>query len=120
VTATPILVLSAPTPGTGGKITIPTAQPLTVSWTGGQSGAKTVLVATAIFTSGGVASATCSWDASLGTGMVPSASLKPLAAANAETSGIEWWQSADAQFTAGEYAVTMSARVLQGSLASFE
>ncbi len=120
VTATPIMVLTAPAPGTGGKITIPTAQPLTVSWTGGQAGAKAVLVATAIFTSGAVASTTCSWDASLGTGMAPSAALKPLAAANAETSGIQWFQSADRQFTVGTLAVTMSARVLQGSLASFE
>jgi len=120
VTATPTIVLTAPAPGTGGKITVPTAQPLVVSWTGGQSGAKTVVVATAIFTTGGVASTTCSWDASLGTGMVPSAALKPLAAANAETSGMTWYQSADNAFTVGPLAVTMSARVLQGSLASFE
>jgi hypothetical protein len=120
VTATPTIVLTAPTPGTGGKITVPTAQPLVVSWTGGQTGAKTVLVATAVFTSGGVASTTCSWDASLGTGTVPSAALKPLAAANAETSGMTWYQSADSTFTVGSLSVTMSARVTQGSLASFQ
>jgi hypothetical protein len=120
VVATPTIVLTAPTAGTGGKITIPTAQPLVVSWTGGQTGAKTVLVATAVFTSGGVASTTCSWDASLGTGTVPSTALKPLAAANAETSGVTWFQSADNQFTVGSLAVTMSARVTQGSLAIFQ
>jgi len=120
VVATPTIVLTAPTASTGGKITIPTAQPLVVSWTGGQNGAKTVLVATAVFTSGGVASTTCAWDASLGTGTVPTAALKPLAAANAETSGVTWYQSADSEFTVGTLAVTMSARVTQGSLASFQ
>jgi len=120
VVATPTIVLTAPTASTGGKITIPTAQPLVVSWTGGQSGAKTVLVATAVFTTGGGASTTCVWDASLGTGTVPSAALKPLAAANAETSGFTWYQSADNQFTVGSLAVTLSARVTQGSLASFQ
>jgi hypothetical protein len=120
VVATPTIVLTAPTAGTGGKITIPTAQPLVVSWTGGQTGAKTVLVATAVFTSGGVASTTCSWDASLGTGTVPTTALKPLAAANAETSGMTWYQSADNQFTVGSLAVTMSARVTHGSLAIFQ
>ena len=120
VTATPTIVLTAPTPGTGGKITIPTAQPLVVTWTGGQSGAKTVLIATAIFTNGGAASTACAWDASLGTGTVPTAALKPLAAANAETSGVTWYQSADNTFTVGTLAVTMSARVTQGSLAAFQ
>ncbi|HEY3822806.1 MAG TPA: hypothetical protein VGL81_36830 [Polyangiaceae bacterium] len=120
VIATPTIVLTAPTPGAGGKMTIPTAQPLVVSWTGGQAGAKTVLVATAVFTTGGAASTTCSWDASLGTGTVPSAALAPLAAANAETSGVSWYQSADEQFTVGTLAVTVSARVTQGSLASFQ
>jgi hypothetical protein len=120
VVATPTIVLTAPTASAGAKITIPTAQPLVVSWTGGQTGAKTVLVATAIFTTGGVASTTCSWDASLGTGTAPSAALKPLAAANAETSGITWYQSADSEFTVGTLAVTMSARVTQGSLAIFQ
>jgi hypothetical protein len=120
VTATPTIVLTAPAPATGGKITIPTSQPLTVSWTGGQTGANTVLVATAIFTTGGFASTTCSWDASLGTAMVPTSVLKPLAAANAETSGVTWYQSADNQFTVGSLAVTLSARVTQASLASFQ
>ena len=120
VTATPTIVLTAPTASTGGKITIPTAQPLVVTWTGGQTGAKTVLVATALFTTGGAASTTCAWDASLGTGTVPSAALKPLAAANAETSGVTWYQSADSTFTVGTLSVTISARVTQGSLASFQ
>jgi len=120
VVATPTIVLTAPTAAVGGKMTIPTAQPLVVSWTGGQAGARTVFVATAIFTTGGAASTTCTWDASPGTGTVPSAALKPLAAANAETSGVTWYQSADNQFTVGSVAVTMSARVMQGSLATFQ
>ena len=120
VVATPTIVLTAPVPGTGGKITIPTAEPLVVTWTGGQAGAMTVFTATAIFTTGGASSTSCSWDASLGTGTVPSAALKPLAAANAETSGVSWYQSADSTFTVGTLAVTMSARVTQGSLASFQ
>ena len=120
VVATPTIVLTAPTAAAGGKMTIPTAQPLVVSWTGGQSGAKTVFVATALFTTGGAASTTCTWDASPGTGTGPSAALKPLAAANAETSGVTWYQSADNQFTVGSLAVTMSARVTQGSLATFQ
>ena len=120
VVATPTIVLTAPTAAAGGKMTIPTAQPLVVSWTGGQTGARTVFVATALFTTGGAASTTCTWDASPGTGTVPSAALKPLAAANAETSGVTWYQSADNQFTVGSVAVTMSARVTQGSLATFQ
>ena len=119
VVALPPLVLTAPT-STGGKMTIAAAQPLTVAWTGGQAGAKAVLLATALFTSGGFASATCVWDASPGTGTVPSAALKPLAAANAQASGMTWYQAADTSFTVGTLAVTMSARVTQGSLATFQ
>lgn len=119
VTVLPVLALAFPA-SDGGKLTIPTSQPLTVTWTGGQVGAKAILSATAVFTTGGVAGTTCAWDATLGTGTVPAAALKPLAAANASTSGLSWYQETDNTFTVGTLAVTLSARVARGSLASFQ
>jgi hypothetical protein len=119
VVAPPILDLTAPA-ASGGKITIATAQPLTVSWTGGKAGDETVVTATAYFTSGGLASMTCSWDASAGTATVPSAALRPLASQNALTSGLFWYQLAQKKFTAGTVAVTLSVYEPQGSLAAFQ
>jgi hypothetical protein len=115
----PPLELTAPSTD-GGKVTIPTAQPLAVTWTGGQAGAKAILSASAVFTTGGGASVTCVWDASLGAGTVPSDALKPLAAANAQQSSMSWFQEADTVFAVGTVEVTLSARIAQGSLASFQ
>lgn len=119
VTAPPTIQLTEPT-SDGGRIAVVTSVPLQVSWTGGAAGDATVLVATALFTSGAVASVTCTWDASLGTGTVPSTSLTPLAAHNAVGGGMSWYQLAQTKFDVGPSAVTMSAYSPQGSLASFQ
>lgn len=119
VTVSPAVQLTAPT-ADGGKISVPTSQPLTVSWTGGQTGAKLVLSATALFTTGGEATMTCTWDAASGTADIPSAALKPLAVENALTSGLGWFQAASTQFTTGNVSVTMTAYVAQQVLAGFQ
>jgi hypothetical protein len=119
VEAPPVLDLTAPG-ADGGKITISTTQPLTFSWSGGRAGDETVVTATAYFTSGGLASMTCSWDASMGTAMAPSDALRPLASQNAVSSGFVWYQLAQKKFTAGPIAVTLSAYAPQGTLAAFQ
>ncbi len=111
--------LTAP-PQSGGRITVATTQPLTVSWTGGEPGNHVVVTATALFTSGNVTTTTCVWDASTGTATVPSQALKPLAVANALSSSILWYQVAQSKFSAGTVAVTLSAFVPQASLATFQ
>jgi hypothetical protein len=119
IEAPPVLALTAPG-GDGGKITISTAQPLTFSWTGGRAGDETVVTATAYFTSGGLASMTCSWDASTGTATAPSDALRPLASQNALSSNIVWYQLAQKKFSAGPVAVSVSAYAPQGTLVSFQ
>jgi hypothetical protein len=118
--APPILDLTAPVAPDGGSVAVPTANPLTFSWTGGQAGVEMVVTATAIFTTYGVATMTCSWDSSLGTATVPSASLRPLAAENALTSGFVWYGLAETRFSAGPVDVTLSAFVPQGKQAAFQ
>ncbi len=120
VVAPPILDLTAPVAPDGGGVTVPTANPLTLSWTGGQAGVEMVVTATAIFTTYGGATMTCNWDSSLGTATVPSASLRPLAAENALTSGFVWYGLAETKFAAGPVDVTLSAYVPQGKLAAFQ
>lgn len=120
VVAPPTLQLTSPAVPDGGSITVATTQPLTLSWTGGQEGVQMVVTATAIFTTGGVASMTCSWDSSTATASVPSAALRPLAAENALASGILWYGLAQTKFTTGPVAVTLSAYVPQGKPAAFQ
>jgi hypothetical protein len=120
VVAPPTLQLTAPVAPDGGASTISTSQPLTLSWTGGQSGVEMVVTATAVFTTYGYAATTCSWDSSTGTATVPSAALRPLAAENALTSGIVWYGLAATKFTTGPVAVTLSAYVAQGRLVAFQ
>jgi hypothetical protein len=119
VVATPTMMLTAPM-ADGGKMTIQTSQPLTVSWTGGRAGATAVLVATAYFTSGGGASMTCTWDGAMTPATVPSEVLEPLATENAVLSGFTWYQIAQAAFDDGPARVTLSAYTSQSSLAAFE
>ncbi len=119
VEAPPVLALTAPA-GDGGKITVSTSQSLTFSWTGGRAGDETVVTATAYFTSGGLASMTCSWDASTGTATVPSDALRPLASQNAVSSNIVWYQLAQKKFTTGPVAVSLSAYAPQGMLVAFQ
>lgn len=117
--ALPVAQLTAPV-SDGGTLSIATAQPLTISWTGGQAGATLVLSATALFTTGGQATMTCGWDASSGTASVPSAALEPLAAENAFTSGLGWYQANSTRFTTGKVAVTLTAYIAQQVPASFQ
>jgi hypothetical protein len=119
VEAPPVLGLTAPG-ADGGKITVSTGQPLTFSWTGGHAGDQTVVTATAYFTSGGGASMTCNWDATMGTAMVPSDALRPLASQNAVSSVIVWYQLASKKFMTGPVVVTLSAYAPQGTLAAFQ
>jgi hypothetical protein len=119
IEAPPVIALTAPA-GDGGKLTISTAQPLMFSWTGGRAGDETVVTATAYFTSGGLASMTCSWDASTGAATAPSEALRPLASQNALTSNLVWYQLAQKKFTTGPVAVSLSAYAPQGTLVAFQ
>jgi hypothetical protein len=116
--------LTAPTPPTtaSGKMTIPTTADLTVSWTGGTTGAKMYFTVNAVFTaSSGGASVTCSWDAAAGTGTVPQANLTPLTAGNAEGADATWNQAAQTMFSAGTWPVTLSASFeAQAALVTFQ
>lgn len=111
--------LTAPA-ATAGKITIPTSADLTVTWTGGEAGAKLFFFGNAIFTSGASANLTCQWDASTGTATVPKAALTPMAASNAQGSDLQWYQAAQTSFTAGAWPVTISAYTTQQGLATFQ
>ncbi len=113
------LGLTAP-PTAAGKTTIVTSQPLRVAWTPGRKGDFAVLTASAVFTSGGVASMTCTWDAAAGAATVPMEALAPLATQNALTAGLLWYEEARRTFTVGPVAVTMSAVVPQQSAAAFQ
>ena len=116
--------LTAPVPPTtaSGKMTIPTTANLTVTWTGGTSGAKMYFTVNAAFTgSAGGASMTCSWDASAGTGTVLQSALTPFAAANASGADATWNQAAETSFSAGTWPVTLSASyTAQAALVTFQ
>jgi hypothetical protein len=119
VAAPPVLDLTEPTTD-GGKLAVATGQPLTLTWMPGRAGDETVVTATAYFTSGGLASMTCTWPAAEGGATVPSAALRPLAAQNAIGSGIVWYELAQTKFTTGTVEVSMSAYVPRGALATFQ
>ncbi len=119
IEAPPVLALTAPG-GDGGKVTVSTSQPLAFSWTGGRAGDEAVVTATSYFTSGGLSSMTCSWDASTGAATAPSDSLRPLASQNAVSSNIVWYQLAQKKFSTGPVAVTVSAYAPQGMLVAFQ
>jgi hypothetical protein len=119
VTAPPAVTMTAPV-GDSGTLAIATSQSLEVRWTGGRAGDHFVFNAGILFTTGATANMSCSWDASEGTGTVPSAALRPLAAENAIVSGVQWFELAQTKFTTGDVDVSLSAWVLQGSAAAFQ
>jgi hypothetical protein len=119
IVAPALIDLTAPG-GDGGKITVSTVQPLTFAWTGGAPGEQAVVTANALFTTGGGASMTCNWDATLGTGTAPSEVLRPLGSQNAVSSNIVWYQLSQRKFTTGPIAVSLSAYAYQIRLAAFQ
>jgi hypothetical protein len=119
IVAPTLIDLTAPG-GDGGKVTVSTAQPLIFAWTGGKPGEQAVVTANALFTTGGGASMTCNWDATLGTGTAPSEVLRPLGSQNAVSSGFVWYQLSQKKFTTGSIAVSLSAYAYQIRLAAFQ
>jgi hypothetical protein len=106
----------------GAAIVVPTAQDLSVTWTGGTTGDHVIFTLNAFFTDGSSASTLCSWDASAGQGVVPSSTLAPLAGAAPQEprSDAIWYQQAETTFSAGRWNVAMRADIHGGSLAQFQ
>ena len=94
-----------------------TSSDLTVSWSGGQTGATMTLEGGA---SNGVAPFyfVCTFDASLGQGTVPMATLKPFS--GFPNGYITYGQGATTTFTAGAYTIVESATLYSTASVSFE
>jgi hypothetical protein len=117
------ITLTAPLPsdaGDAGAIVIPTAQPLDVTWTGGQTGARVNVTLSAFFTSGASASTFCSWDATTGQGTVPASALAPLASGTLQAGGVVSYQQAPTSFDAGPWTVALRAYTNNASPATFQ
>jgi len=105
----PIPTLTAPT-----EFDIPTKSDLQVTWTGGQMGATFELKGG----SGGQGSFACSWDATLGQGVVASSILVGL-----ETNvggGISYGQHATTSFAAGRYQIDLEALAFSTTTVVFQ
>jgi hypothetical protein len=101
----------------GGGLVIPTTQDLTVSWTGGVSGAHVIFKATA-FPTGQSAQVACAWDATLGQGTIPAAALAPLA--STATGAASWYQQTATTFDAGPWPVAITAETLSATAVHFQ
>jgi hypothetical protein len=100
----------------GGTLTIPTTQDLTVTWTGGQSGARFAVQADSNFASPGYAQLFCFWDAPLGQGVVPKAALAQVAGGGGT---FFWYQTLDATFDAGAWSISLEALSGSGQAATY-
>lgn len=116
------ITVTAPEPGDGGTLVIPTSKDLAVTWTGGVPGDHVIFTLNVLFASGASASTACSWDAQAGQGTVPANALAPLVAGTAQAGGSTavWYQQAQTSFATGRWAVTMQADIHGGSLATFQ
>jgi hypothetical protein len=122
IAAPAAITITAPLPGDGGTVVVPTSQSLTVSWTGGVTDDHVVFTLNAFFASGASASTACSWDAADGQGSIPSSVLAPLVAGTAQAGGSTavWYQQAQTAFATGRWAVTLQADIHGGSLVTFQ
>jgi hypothetical protein len=118
VIAPSTIVLSWTQPASdGGGLVIPTGQDLTVSWTGGVSGAHVIFKATA-FPTGQSAQVACLWDATLGQGTIPAAALAPLA--STAEGAASWYQQTVSAFDAGPWPVAITAETLSATAVHFQ
>jgi hypothetical protein len=100
----------------GGTLTIPTAQDLIVTWTGGQSGARFAVQADSNFTSPSYAQLFCFWDAPSGQGVVPKAALAQVAGGGGT---FFWYQTLDSTFDAGAWSISLAALSGTGQAATY-
>jgi len=120
VVAPSTIVLSWTQPaGDAGGLVIPTGQDLTVSWTGGVSGARVVFKATA-FPTNQTAQVACQWDATAGQGTVPAAALASLAAGSSVAGAASWFQQTGLTFDAGPWPVAITAETLSATAVHFQ
>ncbi len=116
VTVPPTVTLTAPAI-TAGTSTVSTSSDLTVTWTGGQSGATMTFEGGA---ANGVAPFffTCDWDASIGQGTVPKAVLAPFS--GFPDGYFAFGQRATTTFTAGAYPISESAGMYATAGATYQ
>lgn len=95
------ITLTAPVPNGQGTFVVPTAQDLSVTWTGGEPGAQ---VSFEVLASAGntLAVANCTWDASNAMATIPSAALAPFAGMSG---GVFYGQQRATSFSAGSFPV---------------
>lgn len=102
------VTLNAPTPSASGLYTVDTSHDLTVQWSAGEAGADFVLQGGG----GGETYFMCTWDATLGQGVVPHSVLTPFSPAVSGAHGINgelvWYQQRTSTFTAGTFAIQES------------
>lgn len=113
--APPALVLTKPSPGSGGQYSIATSAELSVAWSGGQAGDSVYLQG---YSGGSAYYFECTWDATAGQGTVPKALLTPLAGVG--TGALEWLQNATTKFDAGAYSITATTSIGGEQGANFE
>jgi hypothetical protein len=112
VAAPALVTLTSPT--AAGGYTISTASALSVTWTGGQSGATFQFQGAS---ESGDDSFTCLWNASLGQATVPESILAGLAGTSNGT--LSWGQYTTNNFMAGSYAINEQAVLYGSSVANF-
>lgn len=107
-------VFQPPLAPDGGTTTIPTSTDLVVAWTGGQAGATMIFQASPNNSSNYMV---CSWNAADGKDVVPAAMLQPLAG---QSGYVFYGQYNVTSFSAGPFAVTLSALPFSGGLVDFQ
>jgi hypothetical protein len=116
LTVPPLLALTAPQLSASGNSVIPASTDLAVAWTGGQSGATTLLE---FFpTSTNPQYVVCDWDAALGQGTVNAAVLGKLAPLG--QSSVLYGQEATNRLTAGPYSILEIVWPYSGQLATVQ
>jgi hypothetical protein len=104
IVAKPV-TLTAPAYVDGGATTIDTSSDYTVSWTGGQSGTTVNISMVVAFET----TLSCTWDAALGHGTIPKALLSGVALQTGGMGSISYGVQTTNTFTAGPYAVAVTA-----------
>jgi hypothetical protein len=117
VVAPGVITLTAPSGAGSGSFTISTQSDLTVTWTGGQSGATVQVVGGGSTLSASV-DFICSWDATAGQGVVPQAILSGMAGVTSGVFGYGQY-SAPTTFTAGSYSIDLYADQIGGGVATY-
>lgn len=115
VVAPQLTQLTSPAVATdGGTTIIPTGADLPITWNGGQPGATMILEAAA---SNGQSYTLCTWNGTAGQGVVPSAALQPF---SGQTGFLVYGQYNATSFSAGPFAISLTALPYTGGTVTFE